>query len=576
MENKSIRPFISFKMGTSVSCTSNKKADNEIFDVDKARTIQWRNLKQYKRYDKFGEKDSSVPVWTKQITAQNQNRIQHQTPVMSEEVLVKPGKLQVLTVQPLKNWKYSGQQQLPCAQMPIQVSQINPVNVHFPCVQNSKIFPVSVRGRKFPQPTKMPEPLVQIVASENNELVKSRGKITPRNSGAALMFSTVPESFDVCTSESTTDSEDNFIAAEKEVEFVRCQNPALSTIWGMHFNDQFCCSESSDVDEGTDVDLVSPDQSCHTANSNSDERSYHGETSRRDYESGGSCVWTRDVDADVSDASSIYGVCEDTILTDYKCYKYCILDNDGLETKVHVKILKDLSEDLLRKAGIIPEDNPLLFGVDPCLKLQRVYDQGDDLYVVSKHDVDMTLKDVLSGSGFPEIPPLAIIYITAELIRKFTKLHEQGIYTSNFGSASVLLAKDGRVCINDFLASALQKLKYQLVTGPGYRDTLEWNPLSTNAQRKKDIYRLGQVIGKLLVGNKFQHWLRSGEDIEMMLLAENTPKPMLQIISRCLRSREETVCMDEINSFASFYFRANDLSSGRLELQQYLNFKIVA
>lgn len=291
-----------------------------------------------------------------------------------------------------------------------------------------------------------------------------------------------------------------------------------------------------------------------------------------EYQQEESSVLTRDIEANVSDSSSVYGPLGDSILTDYKCYKYCTLDDNGLETKVHVKILKDLSKAALQHVGIVPEDNPLLFGVDPCLKLQRVYDHGDDLYVVSGHDVDVTLKDILSGSGYPELPPLAIMYITAELIKKFTKLHEEGIHTNNFGSASVLLAKDGRVCVNDFLESALQKLKHQLLAGPEYKETLEWNPMTNDGERKKDIYRLGQVIGKLFVGNKFQYWLRRGEDIEMMLLAENFPKAILQIICRCLRSREEMVCMDEINSIASFSFRFNDVSSGRLELQQYLNF----
>jgi len=294
-----------------------------------------------------------------------------------------------------------------------------------------------------------------------------------------------------------------------------------------------------------------------------------------DYLSEGVSALTHD-NVNVHDTSSIYSAFEDNILTDYKSYKYCILDNDGMEMKVHVKILKDLSLGLLHKAGIIPEENPLLFGVDPSMKLQRIYDHGADLYVVSEHDVDITLKGILSVSGYPELPPLTKMYITAELIKKFTNLHEKGIYTGNFGSASVLLAKDGRVCLDDFLESALQKLKHQIIASPEYRGSLKWNQLATDGQRKKDIYRLGQVIGKLLVGSRFSQWLRSGEDIEMMLSAESVPKPILQIICRCLRSGDETVSMGEINSLACSYFRSCDLNSGQLQLQQYLNLNIVA
>lgn len=535
-------------MGISVSCIPNKKADTAIFDTNKAQNIKRTNLKQYKRYDEFAERNASIVEKTRQQTFGNQTRIQQQIPVMKEENVLKAEKLQVMNIRPVKESNNRSQQQKPYIQLPTQVRPITSHNVRFPYVQNRKKGAVSLRGRKFPKPTTMPEPLVQIINAEDSALIKFRDKASPRQSVGTLMFSTVPESVDVSVSESTSESHDKSFSADSLIK--------------------------SDV-EGAGMGPIPVDQTSYTVDSNSDARSYGGEASVLDYEFEGSSALTLEIDANVSDASSIYGAFVDTILTDYKCYKYCLLDDAGLEINVQVKILKNLSESLLRKAGIVPEDNPLLFGIDPSLKMQRVYDHGEDLYVVSEYDVNMTLKDVLSVSGYPELPPLAKLYITAELIKKFTNLHQQGIYMNNFGSASVLLAKDGRVCVNDFLESALQKLKHQLVAGPEFRGILEWNPLSTDGQRKKDIYRLGQVIGKLLVGNKFQHWLRSGEDVEMMLLAENVPKPILQIICRCLRSRQETVCMDEISSYASFFFRSSDLNSGRSELQQYLNFKIV-
>jgi len=555
-------------MGTTASCLPDKKVNAEIFDTDNTRSIDWRNLKQQKRYDQMCEKTTSVRR-TKQQIVVHQTNTQEQSPAMTENKIAKIEMLKMVTNGPVEKQIPRQQQEAPCAQKPTQVKQKNIQKVHFS--YNRKLKAVPIRGRKFPEPTIMPEPLVQIISTEDKSLVKFRDKVTPRHSGDTLMFSTVPEDVDFTASESTSTSEslDQSSPTEEEEEFVRCLNPSLSTMWGMHFKRESVPFEASQVDEGN-ANLALQEQACQ--GSNTEERTYGGEL--LDYGFDGSSVLTHD-NVNVSDTSSVYSAFEDGILTDYKSYKYCLLDNDGMEMKVHVKILKDLSLDLLHKAGIIPEDNPLLFGVDPCMKLQRVYDHGEDLYVVSEHDVDTTLKGILSVSGYPELPPLAKMYITAELIKKFTNLHEKGIYMGNFGSASVLLAKDGRVCLDDFLESALQKLKHQIIAGPEYRGILEWNPLATDAQRKKDIYRLGQVIGKLLVGSRFQHWLRSGEDIEMMLLAENVPKPILQIICRCLRSREETVCMDEINSLACFYFRSSDLISGRSELQQYLNFKIV-
>jgi len=556
-------------MGTTASCLPDKKVTAEIFDTDNARSINWRNLKQHKRYDGLCGKSTSVTM-TKHQTVVQKTTTQEQVPEMTENKIAKAEKLKIVTNRPVEKQILRQQQEAPCIQKPTQFKQKNLQKFHFSYPQNRKLKALPMRGRKFPEPTIMPEPLVQIISTEDKSLVKLRDKVTPRHSGDALMFSTVPEDVDFTASESTSTSESQDQSSPTEEEFVRCLNPSLSTMWGMHFKRESVPFESSQVDE-RNANLASQEQPSQ--GSNSEEKTY-GEEALLDYGFEGSSALTHD-NVNVSDTSFIYSAFEDGILTDYKSYKYCLLDNDGMEMNVHVKILKDLSLDLLHKAGIIPEDNPLLFGVDPCMKLQRVYDHGEDLYVVSEHDVDTTLKGILSVSGYPELPPLSKMYITAELIKKFTKLHEKGIYMGNFGSASVLLAKDGRVCLDDFLESALQKLKHQIIAGPEYRGILEWNPLATDGQRKKDIYRLGQVIGKLLVGSRFQHWLRSGEDIEMMLLAENVPKPILQIICRCLRSREETVCMDEINSLASFYFRSGDLNSGRLELQQYLNFKIV-
>jgi len=556
-------------MGTTASCLPDKKVTAEIFDTDNARSINWRNLKQHKRYDGLCGKSTSVTM-TKHQTVVQKTTTQEQVPEMTENKIAKAEKLKIVTNRPVEKQILRQQQEAPCIQKPTQFKQKNLQKFHFSYPQNRKLKALPMRGRKFPEPTIMPEPLVQIITTEDKSLVKLRDKVTPRRPGDALMFSTVPEDVDFTVSESTSTSEDLSSSTEEDEEFVRCLNPSLSNMWGMHIKRESFPFESSEVDE-KNTNLTSQEQPRQI--SNSEERPYGGEA-LLDYEFEGSSSLIHD-NVNINDTCSTYSACEDNILTDYKSYKYCLQDNDGMEMKVQVKILKDLSLDLLHKAGIIPEDYPLLFGVDPCMKLQRVYDQGTDLYVVSEYDIDTTLKGILSVSGYPELPSLAKMYITAELIKKFTNLHEKGIYMGNFGSASVLLAKDGRVCLDDFLESALQKLKHQIVAGPEYRGTLVWNPLATDGQRKKDIYRLGQVIGKLLVGSRFQHWLRSGEDIEMMLLAENVPKPILQIICRCLRSREETVCMGEINSFACFYFRSSDLNTGRLELQQYLNFKIV-
>jgi len=546
-----------------------------MFAANKARTIKSINLKQYKQHNQLGEKNTYYQSKTKQQTVDNKSYIQQQIPAVNEKNLVKRGNIPLDALRPVAGSNSRSQQQVPHVQVASQVEQKNTPNVHVPYLQDETLNTVTLRGRKFPKPTVMPESLLQTVAAEDMPLVKigGNGKVAATLSGVALEISTVPEIDGISASESTSDSQDQPLTTKKEKEVVCCRNPALSTIWGMQFEKESVTDHPQDA-EGSDAESVSAEQTCNAFNN--DERSHRGEASVLDYEFDGSSEFTHDIDANVSDESSIYGNFEDNVLTDYKCYKYCLLDEDGLEIKVHVKILKDLSLDLLHKAGIVPEDNSLLFGIDPCMKLQRVYDHGEDLYVVSENDAELTLKDILSVSGYPEIPPLAKLYITTELIKKFTNLHEKGIYMKNFGSASVQLAKDGRIFVNDFLESALQKLKHQLIAGAEYRETLVWNPLCTDGHRKKDIYRLGQVIGKLLVGSRFQHWLRSGEDIEMMLLAENVPKPILKIICRCLRSREETVCMDEISSLASFFFRSNELSLGRLELQQYLNFKIVA
>jgi len=556
-------------MGATTSCIPNKITNKPIFTSESVRTFKCTNTKQYALSDELGGGNCAVLGRRSQQTT-NQSHFQ-ETSLVKEEVVVKHEEPQLVLERPAEELTYHSQKQAPSPQVQTQVKS----NVHMSNVQKCKWKAASFGGEKISQPTRMPkQKLVQTPIPEDDSIILKLcdRETRTRKLGPELNFQTVPGAGNVTTSESTTNGEYKCFVADNQKELVLSQNPPLSTIWGIQFKREFGLFGCSDIDDETDVQQQCPVQSCHTVDSNSERRSYAGEASVHEYQQEDSSVLTRDNEANVSDSSSVYGPLGDSILTDYKCYKYCILDDNGLETKVHVKILKDLSMAALQHVGIVPEDNPLLFGVDPCLKLQRVYEHGEDLYVVSKHDVDVTLKDILSGSGYPELPPLAIMYITTELIKKFTKLHEQGIYTNNFGSASVLLAKDGRVCVNDFLESALQKLKHQLLAGPDYRGTLEWNPLSNDGERKKDIYRLGQVIGKLLVGSKFQYWLRRGEDIEMMLLAENVPKPILQIICRCLRSREEMVCMDEIDSIASYYFRFNDLSSGRLELQQYLNF----
>jgi len=236
---------------------------------------------------------------------------------------------------------------------------------------------------------------------------------------------------------------------------------------------------------------------------------------------------------------------------------------------VDVKILKDLSQSLLSKHGISCSDQPVLFGLDPSLKLQRVYDHVEDLWVVSEH-IPTTLKDVLSDNQHPALPLIAKVFIASELIKKLAMLHERGVYMKNLGSGSILLSTDGRVCPTNFLESALQKLKHQLVTSPEYLDTLEWNPLASDRQRQKDVFRLGQLIGRLFVGNQIQQWIRNNEDIERMLMLERVPSPILQIVCRCLRSKQELVFMEEIQSYASFFLRDQkdyDLTAGRTAVQ---------
>jgi len=264
--------------------------------------------------------------------------------------------------------------------------------------------------------------------------------------------------------------------------------------------------------------------------------------------------------------SSLYEAFEDTILTDYKCYTILQLDSEGHERRVDVKILKDLSQSLLSKHGISPTEQPLLFGLDPSLKVQRVYDHVEDLWVVSEH-IPTTLKDVLGDAQYPPLPLISKVFVASELIKKLAMLHERGVYMKNLGSASILLTADGRVCPTNFLESALQKLKHQLVTSPEYLDTQEWNPLASDKQRQKDVFRLGQLIGRLFVGNQIQQWIRNNEDIEQMLMLERVPSPILQIICRCLRSKQELVFMEEIQSYAAFFLRCYDLTAGQAACQ---------
>jgi len=524
-------------MGNSVSCNPHQKADAEIIDKANTKSIQWSNSKQCKHYEESGENLTSGLVWEHQQVV-NQDHLQEQIPALNKDHSGSIEKLHVVSVndgydrhnRDNDGYDRHTQQQVPDPEGPIQDQLKNLQQVYSVSLQNSNI---AGSGIKFLQQSFVPKPVKPVLA------------VVPE-------VSTILETADVSVSEAVSVFKKELLLSSDE-ELVLTQNPALSSMWGMQFARESDLSESSDVEEEATVGY-------------GDETSYEDVA---DYGFEGSSVLTEDIDAIPSDSSSIYGAFEDTILTDYKCYKYCLLDDDGLETKVYVKILKGLSKALLRKNGIIPKENPVLFGVDPCLKLQRVYDHGEDLYVVSDA-VDLTLKDLLS-EGYPELPLLAKIYITSELIRKFTILHAQGIYMNNFGSRSVLLGKDGRVYVNNFLESALQKLKHQLIAGTEYAEHLKLNPLSTDRLRKKDIYRLGQVIGRALVGNKFQQWLRDGDNIEVMLRAQNVPEPILQIICRCLGSRQEAVFMDEINNIAS-YFSSNDLCSGRLELQQYLNF----
>jgi len=274
-----------------------------------------------------------------------------------------------------------------------------------------------------------------------------------------------------------------------------------------------------------------------------------------------------------SDASSLYEPYEDTILTDFKTYNYCLLDDEGKETRVDVKILKDLSQSLLKRHDLNPSGNStakVLFGIDPALHIQRVYDHGEDLWIVNEH-VELSLKDVLGENDNPDLSSLAKIFVTSELIKKLTDLHEQGIYMKNLGSGSILLATDGRVCLTNFLESALQKLKHKLVKGKGdFLETQQSNPLATLRLRQKDIYRLGQLIAKLFVGNKIQQWIRNGDgltDIESMLEAEGVPHAIVAITCRCLRSRQEAVHMTDILSSSDL--REYDLQAGAVELQRY-------
>jgi len=541
-------------MGTSISCIPNRDPQAVDFDTQNIKSIRWADVKRIKREEEL-EKQTSVVVMANQQGIQEY--VQEQTPVGKNDSTEMQSPNVTVGIQ-VAELEYSSQQQVPRNQVPIQVKPTRPKHIRTINRLNHKSTTVIARSRKFPEPTIMPDQLVQILAADDNQGPLMQKFRNTRVGSVPLMFSALPETVDFSTSDSTILSTEDFYSSKEEEVFN--QKTLSFTKHNGH----------NEVEE----DYFSMRMSCCAEDVDSDERSDEEELDLHcEFET--SSAVTLDIDAISSDASSIYGTFDDTVLTDYKCYTYCLLDDDGLETKVHVKILKDLSQAELSKAGIVPEENPVLFGVDPCLKLQRVYDHGDDLWVVSEYNVDISLKDILDGVAYPELPKLAKFYITCELIKKFSILHEQGVYLKNFGSASILLTQDGRVCAQNFLESALQKLKHQLVTGPEYVGSLQWNPLSTERQRKRDIYRLGQMIGKLLIGNEFQQWMRNGNDIEAMLRRRNVPNPMVLIISRCLRCREEMIHMDEINSIASLYFRSDDFRSGRIELQQYLNFKII-
>jgi len=539
-------------MGTSVSCFPAPKLETFIHGKQhlgmgscKCASLHWVDKKE-------------VGKSTYRTNHQQTGDSQQQT--WDYGSLSKPEKLKEVLESNLFP-KSQSQQQVPCSPVNIMDKwsrQLHPTQISRKTFQG--------RRRKFPEPTTMPKPLTQILAEEvkdNDSTFEFSARNAPKSLNTERFLFSTPVKIEAKIDIAPSQTEKLCSSGGLSGVIQTCQNPPLSSLWCMQFERQFfpwsvVSEESSDEGfEKADADYA-------------DKRIVDDDVSTL-YEFKEASEYTIAISSADSDASSTYELTGNEILTDYKSYGYCSIDGNGFEEKVHVKILKDLSLALLLRAGIKPEENPALFGLDPSLNLQRVYDHGGDLWVISQHDVDITLKDFLGECR--EVPFCVKIYITSELIKKFKFLHGQGIFMNNFGSASIVLTRDGRICVSDFLESALQKLKSLLVVGKKQLGALNWNPLSTDRQRRKDVYRLGQVIGKLMVGKKFQLWVQNGSDIELMLRSETVPNPIVKVICRCLKSREETISINDISSIASAYFIRLDVSSGRSRLQECIGKK---
>lgn len=269
------------------------------------------------------------------------------------------------------------------------------------------------------------------------------------------------------------------------------------------------------------------------------------------------------------------------VLTDYKCYNYLL---SGEENRVEVKIYKDLSLEILQKVAISPTLQSQLFGIDPKLKIQRVYEHGPDLVVVSEH-VSLTLKDVLSDNSYANVSQMAKMYMTYELIKSVAELHENGITLKLLSSLSVWICRDGRVTLSGFLEQAMRRLKTQIVCASD-DDSMEANPLVLLKWRQRDVYRLGQLIARLFVSNNVLQWVKSRldiptefdsyPDVKAVLYQKNVPKSIIQIICRCLRTKREGplvhASMNEILGYAHYGICNDfDLEAGRQDLARYLD-----
>jgi len=270
----------------------------------------------------------------------------------------------------------------------------------------------------------------------------------------------------------------------------------------------------------------------------------------------------------------------ENVLTDYKCYNYLL---SGEENRVEVKIYKDLSLDILQKVAISPTLQPTLFGIDPKLKIQRVYEHGPDLVVVSEH-VSLTLKDVLNDNSYTNVSQLAKMYITYELIKSVAELHENGVTMKLLSSLSVWVCRDGRITLSGFLEQAMRRLKTQIVCASD--DEMEANPLVLLKWRQRDVYRLGQLIARLFLSNNVVQWVKtrldiptefdSYPDVKAVLYQKNVPKSIIQIICRCLRTKREGplvhASMNEILGYAHYGICNDfDLEAGRQDLSRYLD-----